>query len=162
MWASSRLPALLALAAFAGGACGGSVEVTLPLPLLVLDTFPASGATVERIHLTRLSVTFSEDVGEDAPTNGRVLEKIRLAWRRGSVDLAVPGEAVSLGLPSYHRSSFTIDFEPEPRDLDAAATPGAQLTLTVGAGLPAASGRTLPADVRAIFWIAEDGGGEDG
>jgi len=157
MWRSSTV--FLTVMTVAGSACGGNVEVTLPMPLLVLDTFPASGATVERLHLTRLSVTFSEDVGEDAPTNGRVLEKIRLAHRPGSVDLAIPGEPVDLGLPSYHRASFTIDFEPDPTDLDAAATPGALLTLTVGAGLPAASGRALPNDVRAIFWIADGGEG---
>jgi len=157
-----RPSAIVVFAAALAGACGGSVEVTLPRPLLVVDSYPASGATVERAHLTRLTITFSEDLGEDAPTNGRVLEKVRLARRPGGVDLAIPGEPVSLGVPSYHRDSFTMDFEPPAEELDEKATPGAQLSLTVGAGLPAASGRTLPTDVRVLFWMAEEPDGEGG
>jgi len=139
--------------------CGGTVEVDLPAQLLVVDTFPASGASVQRKHLTRLSVTFSEDLGSTAPTNARVLEKIRLTRKEGSASPDLPGEAVNLGVPGYHQPSFTLDFVPDSRTLEDAATPGSQLTLTLGAGLPAVSGRTLPADTRAVFWIAET---EDG
>ena len=160
MWGSSAGIAVpLPLVALV--ACGGPVQVNLPQPLFVVDTFPASGATVERAHVDTLSVTFSEDLGDDVSTSGRVADKARLVRRPPEVDGNSAGEPVALGSPGYDPASFTVVFTPDPADLDRVSTPGSQLVLTLGAGLAARSGPALAADVRVHFWIAAAADAQD-
>ena len=50
---------------------------------------------------------------------------------------------------------MSLVFTPDADELDAKLTPGAEIALTIGAGVRAASGAQLPSDVRVRFWIAE-------
>lgn len=135
--------------------CGGSLDVELPQPLLVSDTFPASGATVEREHLIQLTIAFTEDLGSDAAGRGDIVNKIRLERVDEEADPALPGDPIGLGRSSYDPASRTLVFTPDPDELDTKLVPGAEVAFTVGAGIRAVSGAQLPNDVRVRFWIAE-------
>lgn len=135
--------------------CGGSLDVDLPQPLLVSDTYPASGATVEREHLIQLTVSFTSDLGGDAAGRGDIVNKIRLERIEEGADPALPGEAIGLGRSGYDQASRTLVFTPDPGELDAKLVPGAEVSFTIGAGMRSASGAELPNDVHVRFWIAE-------
>jgi hypothetical protein len=152
-------PVLLLL--LLAGACGGRVELELPpegVPLFVVDTFPASGATVEPAHLSRISVTFDADLGEDAPQNPKILDKIRLQRRPAGEDAFDPNP-VDLGLPGYHKPTHTLEFNTELGGVGEAATAGVHFRLTIGKGLEAKAGRSLAADVHSLFWVGGEAPG---
>ncbi len=127
----------------------------LPQPLLVSDTFPGSGATVERDHLVQLVASFTEDLGADAAGRADVVNKVRLEVLDEAADPALPGEAIKLGRSAYDQASMSLVFTPDAAELDAKLTPGTEVAFTIGAGVRAASGAQLPSDVRVRFWIAE-------
>ena len=82
----------------------------LPQPLLVSDTYPASGTTVERDHLTQLTVSFTADLGDDAAGRGDIVNKIRLERIEADADPALPGETIGLGRSGYDQASRTLVF----------------------------------------------------
>lgn len=136
-------------------ACAGELAVDLPSPLLVVDTYPSSGATVEREHLLQLTVTFSEDLGAGAAGREDVVGKIGLERLDPDADPALPGERIELGRSEYHAVSHTLVFTPNEDHLDSRLLPGVELLFTIGAGIAAADGPTLSHDVRVRFWIAQ-------
>lgn len=145
----------LVVSVVGAAACGGTLDVELPQPLLVSDTYPSSGATVEREHLVQLSIAFTQDLGSDAAGRGDIVNKIRLERVDSDADGALPGTNIELGRSSYDQRSRTLVFTPDPAELDANLAPGAEVSFTVGAGIRAHSGAQLPGDVRVRFWIAE-------
>lgn len=128
--------------------CGGDININLPTPLWVLHTYPANGAVVDREYLQTLTIAFSEALPTEAPTDPEVKNRISI---RDASDAEI--EIADFG---YDQQQWSIRLIVDPQRHPEAFAPGAAIRILVGAGLRAASGATLPADVFIHFWVAEE------
>lgn len=126
--------------------CGGDLAVDLHEPLLVAETYPASGASVPVEALGQLRVVFTQDLGGRAGADAAVREHFVLA---SSADGA-SWEDVNFDDYAYQQEEQTYVLTPARALLDE-LEPSSELRLTVTAGLTSASGGLLARD-RVLFF----------
>ncbi len=139
---NASLGVLVAGLLLASAGCGGDLAVEVDSPLLVVETYPKSGATVPPEGVRHLRVTFSMGLGEGAAASTSVREHFL-------VDLSQDGQTwqpVQAHAWSYEPEGPTMVIT-LGEDLIDGLQPGRELRLTITSGLVAAGGATLPTDV---------------
>ncbi len=142
------------LASLLGGALGllllspgcGDFTVEMELPLSLYESYPASGAEVPLESLRELRLVFSEPLSPDFAAEPSALDALLLERSEGGAEwqrLGLGGVEVSAEPPG-------LLLRPETAALEALGE-GAELRLTVRAGLRSLSGARLPRD-RVLFF----------
>jgi hypothetical protein len=139
---------MLAVCAALWAGCAEAPELTVDAPLLIFDSYPASGASVARGDLAELAVVFTADLGEPAEAAAQA-DHVTLADADGPIAIVRPDRTNV----AYDRDAYLLRVELDP-EVVRALRPGTW-TLTVGEAITAADGRPLPHDYVVRFTLVD-------
>ncbi len=131
------------VAALGLAGCVEAPVLVVETPLLVFNTYPANGATLDRADLGEVAITFSADVG---PAEA-VVDHVVLRGADGVLPL-LRDDGANVG---YDADTFTLRVALDAQAQDALAAGTYDLTVT--RGLEAVDGRRLPTDYVVRFTV---------
>jgi hypothetical protein len=137
------LMALLLASGLTGCADAPMVEVSAPL--LVFNSYPANGATVDARDLTELAWTFSVDLGEADHARRQAAQHASLFGPDGLIELVRP-DATNV---AYEPGTLTIRVVLD--QTIRAALPAGRYDLVLAAGVQTEGGLGMPTDFTVRF-----------